>query len=106
MTAEELSMAAGMALSLGFRYIPGLSGWYEALLPEQKRLIMLALLAATAGVVFALACSGLGQAELGVDVSCDRQGGLGLARTFLLAVIANQAVFLISPRKWGGGRRR
>ncbi len=99
MTTEELSMIAGMALSLGFRYIPGLNVWYEGLSAEKKRLVMLGLLAAAALAVFALTCSGFTQDGIVIPLTCDRSGAIGLLKTFLLAVISNQAVFLISPRR-------
>ena len=99
MTVEELSMIAGVALSLGFRYIPGLNEWYEGLSAEKKRLVMLGLLASAALAVFSLACCGFTQDGLVIPLTCDRSGAIGLFRTFLLALISNQAVFLISPRR-------
>ena len=106
MTTETLTLLAGTLLSLGFSYIPGLSAWYSRLgmTPDgesdggtRKRLVMLALLALSAGGSFALACSGWG-ASAGLRLSCDQTGAVGLARVLVLAIIANQATFKISPR--------
>jgi hypothetical protein len=102
MTAEELSMIAGVLLSLGFSYIPGMSDWYARLSPEKKRLLMLGLLAAVALAVFGLACTGFASGGPAIDVTCDSSGAIGLLNMFILAVISNQAVFLISPKKNAG----
>jgi hypothetical protein len=52
-SSEELCVAAGLLLSLGFSYVPGLSEWFAALAPTYKRLLMLAgLLLVTSRVVF------------------------------------------------------
>ena len=112
MTAETLTMFTSVLLSLGFSYIPGLSFWYARLGEAGgdggsqsdggtlKRLVMLALLVLTAGGVFGLACSGWG-AGLGIALACDQAGAAGLARALVLAVIANQATYKISPRFQG-----
>ncbi len=111
MTAEELSIAAGTLLSLGFSYLPGLSGWYSKLTAERKRLVMLGLLALVALAAFGLACLGEVGSDLGLAVTCNQRGALGLLKVFVMAAIANQAAFLIStrpaafrlPRKTPGG---
>jgi hypothetical protein len=103
MSVKELSLAAGTLLSLGFSYLPGLRTWFEALEAVYKRLVMLGLLLAAATAVFCLACLGEVGKELGLAVSCDRGGGIGLLRAFILAAIANQSTFLISPRPRRGG---
>lgn len=40
MTSDELAAVAGVVLSLAFSYVPGLSGWFDGLRGEYKRLIM------------------------------------------------------------------
>ncbi len=47
---------------------------------------------------FSFACAGLAD-DFSVKVSCDAFGAWGLVRAVIAAVAANQAVFLISPRK-------
>ena len=93
MTPETLAALAGLLISLAFSYIPGLSDWYAAQTGQYKRLLMLASLVVAALVVFGAACLGLDGA-----VTCDRSGGILLLRVFMVAVVANQSAFLISPR--------
>ena len=101
MDIEELSMAAGTLLSLGFSYLPGLSRRYAELTAEQKRLVMLGLLALVSLAVFGLACLGEIAWDLFPAVTCNQRGAVGLLKTFVLAVIANQATYLISPKPEG-----
>lgn len=98
MSAESLSLVAGTVLSLTFSYIPGVRNWFTGFDPVIKRLIMLALLALTAGVVYGLSCLGWGF-EWGITLSCDQSGLLGLIEQFVIAIIANQSIFAISPHK-------
>ena len=97
MTAETLSLAAGIALSLIFSYVPGLNAKFKALAPDFQRLIMLGSLAVTAVVVFGIACSGLFE----VGITCDQAGAVQLGTAFVLALIANQAAYAISPGSKG-----
>ena len=98
MNANDLSAIAGLLLSLAFSYIPGLSPWFDMLDGIRKRLIMLGLLAVVAIGTFGLACAGWG-VSIGLSVTCDQAGAIGLVRSFMVAMIANQAMFLITPRK-------
>jgi hypothetical protein len=103
-SAEFITTAGGVLLSLGISYIPGLQARFDRLDGVHKRLVMLGLLALASLGVFGLACLQWGDAgnplqALGVQgVTCSQAGALGLIRSFVLAVIANQATFLISPR--------
>jgi len=97
MSAESLSLIAGTVLSLAFSYLPGISEWYASLEATHKRLVMLGLLVLATGAVFGLACAGWG-AELGLDLACDYHGLLGLVQQLVLAIIANQGVYALSPR--------
>jgi hypothetical protein len=98
MTAEQLSMIAGVVLSLAFSYVPGLKTWYAALEGTQKRLVMLCVLLASALGIFGLSC-----AKLWVMVACSQQGALQLVEIFFTALISNQATFLITPVKQAAG---
>ena len=106
-SAEFLTAASGVLLSLGFSYIPGLQRRFDTLDGVHKRLVMLGLLVLASMGVFALACLQWGNVEdplqvLGIQgVTCTQAGALGLMRVFVLAVIANQTTFLISPRSAG-----
>lgn len=95
MNAEELSAVAGILLSLGFSYIPGVNERFAQLSPTGKRIVMLAMLAIAALGAFGLSCAGL---ETGAALQCDRSGAWGLARSLAAAIIANQAAFAISPQ--------
>lgn len=92
---EELSAAAGILLSLGFSYLPGIKEKFAGLSPTNKRLVMLGMLALVALAVFALGCTEL---EWAGWVSCSEAGAWALARIFIAAVIANQAAFEVAPR--------
>ncbi|MFO7625418.1 MAG: hypothetical protein R6V73_13815 [Anaerolineales bacterium] len=96
LSAEDICMAAGVLLSLGFSYMPGLSEKYAALSATHKRLVMLALLAVVTGAVFALSCM---DAPIGLEtVTCTQAGAWGLCRALALAAIANQSAYALSPR--------
>jgi hypothetical protein len=100
-SAEELCAAAGVALSLGFSYVPGLNERFAQLSPTHKRLAMLAMLALLTAGVFALSCL---EVPLGLaEITCDQAGAWGLLRALALAAIANQSAYALSPRVGGNG---
>lgn len=89
MTIQTLALVAGTLLSLIFSYAPGAKDWYEPLPKTQKRIIMLMLLAiATAGLLV-YNCRG--------DGACYTVSAEPYITTFLLALVANQGAYLISP---------
>ena len=94
----NLSLIAGTLLSLAFSYIPRLRELFDSLEPTGKRLVMLGLLVVTAGMVQSLACLGWG-AEWDLSLTCDQAGLAGLIEQLVIAVIANQSVYAISPRR-------
>jgi len=98
MTPETLSSMAGVLLSLLASYLPGFSNWFDPLEPNLKRLIMLALICASALGSFGIACAGWGDLA-NPAVSCDQVGAISLIKAFMAALIANQAAYAISPRK-------
>ena len=93
MSAELLIVIAGVVLSLLFSYVPGLKDWFDPLWPNQKRFVMLGALLVSAGGIFALAC--FGKYDL---VSCDAAGAWNLLEYFILAAIANQTAYQLSPQ--------
>lgn len=97
MTAEFISMVAGVLLSLAFSYIPGLSVKYAALEAIYKRLVMLGLLFLVALGSIGLACAGIG-AEVGINITCDRAGVIGVLQAFFLAAMANQSAYSLTKR--------
>lgn len=97
MSDAQLSLFAGALLSLAFSYVPGLREWFDTKDSTTKRLIMAGALLVVAGLAFAAAC---GQVlPGGIAVTCDRQGGVELATNFLLALVANQATYIITKKK-------
>jgi hypothetical protein len=100
MSAETLSLAAGALLSLAFSYVPGLSGSFELLEPTHKRLVLLGLLLLIAAMVQGMACLGWA-AAWGISLTCDQSGFAGLVEQLVIAIIANQGVYAISPRRPG-----
>jgi len=100
MSDTQLSLFAGFLLSLAFSYIPRLREWYDTKDATTKRLIMAGALLLVALGVFAMACGNvLSALPLAFTVTCDSNGAVALAMNFVLALMANQATFLISPRR-------
>jgi hypothetical protein len=97
MSPETLSTLAAILLSLAFSYIPGLNSKFDALDGTRKRLVMLACLLVIALATVGLACSGV-LSSLVPSVTCTQTGIVALLQSFVLAVIANQSTFLVSPR--------
>ena len=100
MSAEEISMIAGVILTLVFSYIPGINSRFVILAPEHKRAIMLGLLVLVSGGILILACSGSGE-MFGIAITCDQAGAIGMLRVLVAAIIVNQGVYAISPRSKG-----
>ncbi len=99
MNGETLAMAAGVLLSLGFRYLPGLAPWYDMRTKEEKSLLMGGLILLTGLGIFGLSCAGwLDGLWPGLSVTCDQAGLQGMIRNIVFALISNQATFLISPK--------
>lgn len=93
MDATFLSTLAGTILSLGFSYIPGLKDWFAGLESQGRAVVMLGVLALTAGGLFASSCAGLY-----VSVVCDQQGAIELVKLFFAALAANQSTYLVTRR--------
>lgn len=98
MTPEQLSAIAGVVLSLIFSYVPAVSDWYAKLDGVQKRMLMLVLIVVVALSSFLLTCSKLA-IDLGLAITCDRAGVMGLVGAVISALIANQGTYLLSPQK-------
>lgn len=95
LSPETLSMIAGVVLTLLFSYVPGIAGWYQTFTAEKKSLVMLGLLVIVSIGAFSLSCAGwiAGLACTTVDLQ-------RLVGCLLLAVIANQSVYKISPQPY------
>jgi len=93
MSAEILSGAAGILLSLLFSYTPGLRTWYGRQNGETKSLVMLASLVAVTIGVFILSCYGP------FDwVECSQDGVWGLGILFVAALVTNQPTYSITRK--------
>lgn len=92
-TAAGVGSAAGILLSLLFSYIPGLRTKYAALAEDWKKLIMLGAVVAVSAGIIALSCTGLVPL-----ITCDKAGLLDFAYIFISALVANQAVYPITPK--------
>ena len=95
MTSEQLASLAGVLLSLGFSYIPGVRQWFEARSGEVKQAIMGLSLVFTAMVIFLSACAGYYK-----GVACTESGFIGFLTILVSALVTNQSVYLIT-RKTG-----
>jgi len=98
MSVEFLSGIAGVALSLGFSYIPNAESKWAKLDGNSKRLIMLVLLLLVAIVLFVLSCAGLSE-QFKLAVTCTQAGAIDLLKVFGMAAIANQTAYALSPAK-------
>ena len=98
MTANVISLSAGVILSLLFSYVYGVNSWFDKFNGTHKRLIMLLLLVIVAAGGFGISCLGWA-ASFSISVTCDTAGAVGLFQQLMIAVIANQSTYLISPKK-------
>jgi hypothetical protein len=97
MTAELLASILAMAMSLVFAYVPGLGSWYSQLTGERKAVIMAIGLIIIAGAAFGVACAGLGDL-IGLKLTCDGPGAVGLVRVLIAALVSNQATFILAVK--------
>lgn len=93
LSPELIASVAGILLSLAFSYIPGLRVKWAAVDPDKQRLIMLGLVVLVAGGIFGLGCANW----LIVNLSCDQAGIQKLVGIIIVALIANQSIYAISP---------
>jgi hypothetical protein len=92
-TIAGVSAAAGTLLSLLFSYIPGLRTKYAALAEDWKKLVMLGAIIAISGGILALSCTGVIP-----FIACDKAGLIDFAYIFISTLVANQAVYPITPK--------
>jgi hypothetical protein len=100
MTPETLSAIAGMILSLILSTAPKVSDWYAGLTGVEKRVILLALLAAVGAGVVGLSCGATYFNILVPELPACTQAGLGqIVASIVAAFIGSQAAYLITPAK-------
>jgi len=93
MESNLLVGLAAAALSLLFGYVPGLREWYEGLDSVRKAQVMGALLVIVAVGVFLAACYTPWQVA-----TCSEEGAWQLVELLIMALVANQATYLIAVR--------
>lgn len=103
MNAQTLGLWAGALLSLAFSYVPQLKEWYEQRTPTEKRLVMLGCLLGVAVGSLALTCARI--SIPGVSLQCTETGIGDLLNVFVVALVSNQATYLISPKRKEPERR-
>lgn len=86
--ATAISAAAGMLLSLGFSYIPGVKQRWKAQSGTEKRMYMGMLILIVGMGVFILSCGGL----VGW-IGCERAGASQLIEQVVFALVANQSIY-------------
>ena len=93
----EIGVVAGVVLSLLFKYVPGLSDWYEKKESQSKELFMLGIMAGVVAVAFGLSCV----AWLDTYV-CTVMGARDAVFMFVAAVVGNVAAYqALSHQKRG-----
>jgi threonine dehydrogenase-like Zn-dependent dehydrogenase len=100
MTPDMLTSIAGILLSLFFSYIPGLNTWYAAQSEQKKKLLMLALIFLAGAGTFGMACAGWLDflSAAGLVVACTREDAIAIARAIVMAAVANQTTYLLTPK--------
>lgn len=95
MSPDLLTMVAGAVLSLLFSYIPNLNTWYAAKSEEVKKFYMLILLFIVTAGIFALGCFDVLKIS---DFTCEKNTVFQFIWIYILALIANQSTYKISPQ--------
>lgn len=96
MSTDELAGTAGILISVACSYVPGLADKYAALDGTAKRLVMLLALILAAALVYVLSC-----ANVVAVITCSQRDLVGLLRTVVLAIVANQSAYWITPKRGG-----
>lgn len=92
-TPEIVLALIGAALALIFQYFPVLQQKYNALADDKQKLIMLALVVATVGIVYGLSCAGIYD-----TFTCDKPGALEALRMLFVTLTVNQGLHKILPK--------
>ncbi len=93
MSAELLALFGGIVVSLVFSYFPGVKPKFNALSPDYKRLVNLGALFVVAAAALGLSC--IGRYNV---FTCDVDGAWQALEVLVLAAIANQSAYLLTPK--------
>lgn len=98
---DTIALFAGALLSFVFSYVPGLAPKFDALDATLKRGVMAAVLVVAAALIAGASCAPMLAGLLPVEwaVTCDQPGLLVFGRALILALVANQGAYLITPTK-------
>ena len=90
MESFNIGAVAGVILSLLFKYVPGLSDWYENQDSQFKELFMLGLMVGAVAVTYGLSCFGW------LDIyACGQEGLRDAVFSLVGAVVGNQGAYSI-----------
>lgn len=90
---ELIGAVVGVVLSLAASYVPRFREAWAALEPDTKRGYMAVMITAFGVLIYVLACSGSG-----FWVACPAGGAWRLLSIIISALIANQAIYPITPQ--------
>jgi len=95
MEGFNIGVVAGVILSLLFKYIPGLSGWFDEQEPARKEQIMLGIMTVTVAGAYGLSCLGW------LDIyACGPEGLKQSVFALIGAVLGNQGAYsMLSNQK-------
>lgn len=97
---DTISLFAGALLSFAFSYVPGLADKFGALDATAKRGVMAAVLVVAAAIIAGLSCAPMLAGVLPAEwaVTCDQPGLIVFGRALVLALVANQGAFALTPK--------
>jgi len=99
MTEILFASIVGSLISIVFRFFPGLASAYDALADSVKRLIMIGVLLAVSGIMFAMNCAGLLTVFVPeASLTCDLDGGIAFLAIVIPMMIANQSIYSLIRR--------
>ncbi len=93
-SSELIVSITSVVLSLVFSYFPVLRAKFASLGTEVKSVVMLGLMAAVVFAVAGLNCAGW----INAGISCDQIGLKQLVWWYVMAVVSNQAAYVVSPQ--------
>jgi hypothetical protein len=91
MTTEQLVSVSGLALSLGFFYIPGLNTWYDSQNSQAKAAVMGGLLLVVTAAAYGLSCV----ADFAY-FECTQTGAWAAVTLFARALAVNQGTYMLA----------
>lgn len=94
LNSDMLAGLAGVLISLGCSYLPGVSARWDALDGVWKRLTMAIMLIVVSIVIVVLSCAGVLQ-----GVECSQNGAWAVLSALFSALTANQSAYALAGKK-------